>query len=119
MELLHEHCPAAAWASQPPGWLNVAQPQTIPADLLLDEAERMAIALALELDAELVLMDERKGRAEARSHGLRVAGTLAVILDGADRGLFDGLDALDKLESTNFYASRELLDAVRDRLKKQ
>ena len=115
-ELLDNHCPAANWASHPPEWLTIAQPQSIPAGLLLDEGERDAIALAIELGADLLLIDERKGRAAAKSHSLRVAGTLAVILDGAQRGLFDGLTALDKLESTNFYASAELLQAVRDKL---
>ena len=44
----------------------------------LDEGETAAIALAISLDADLLLMDERKGVVVARSKGLRVTGTLGV-----------------------------------------
>ena len=115
-ELSHEQSPAAAWITHPPSWLQVATPQSIPTDLALDAGEREAIALALELGAERVLMDEKQGREAAQSHGLKVAGTLAVILDGAARYLFDGGTALDKLADTSFYASPELLLSVRQKL---
>jgi predicted nucleic acid-binding protein len=115
-ELCHARSPVADWAKQPPDWLATAQPHAIPENLLLDEGEREAIALALELGADYLLMDEKKGRAAAKLRGLKVAGTLAVILDGASQGVFDGLVALDKLELTNFYASAELRRAVRAKL---
>jgi len=71
-ELRHERSPAAAWASRPPPWLEVAAPRSIPADLSLDPGEREAIALALELGAERLLMDERQGREAAQALGLKV-----------------------------------------------
>ena len=116
-ELRHERSPVATWASMPPNWLTIAEPHDIPKDLVLDEGERESIALAMELSAEFLLMDERKGRAAANSRGIKVAGTLAVILDGATQGVFNGLEALAKLESTNFYASAELFQAVREKLR--
>jgi predicted nucleic acid-binding protein len=115
-ELCHEHSPASQWANHRPDWLRVAVPGAIPDTLVLDEGEREAIALAIELSADYVLMDEKKGRSAAQAHGLKVAGTLAVLVDGAVHGLFDGLAALGRLETTNFYASAELLEAVRDKL---
>ena len=42
------------------------------------------IALATEVHAEVVLIDEQAGRQEAVRRGLKVAGTLSV-LDEADR----------------------------------
>lgn len=112
-ELCHARSPVAAWANQPPLWLITAKPQVVPEDFSLDDGEREAIALALEIGAKILLMDEKKGRAAAQSRGIRVAGTLGVILDGDSRGVFDGLAALDRLTSTNFYASAELMQSVR------
>jgi predicted nucleic acid-binding protein len=80
---------------------------------MLDRGEAEAIALALELGAERILMDEKRGRRAAQAHGLKIAGTLAVIVDGAQQGFFDGHSAINKLAGTNFYASQELLQAVR------
>ena len=115
-ELCHERSPVSGWATRPPEWVTIAAPTIIPADLLLDEGEREAIAPALERQADILLMDELKGRAAAKALGIRVAGTLAVILDGDSHELFDGLDALVRLESTTFYASSELLQAVQEQL---
>jgi predicted nucleic acid-binding protein len=112
-ELCHARSPVAAWANQPPLWLITAKPQAVPEDFSLDDGEREAIALALEIGAKILLMDEKKGRAAAQSRGIAVAGTLAVILDGDSRDVFDGLAALDRLAATNFYASAELLQSVR------
>ncbi len=116
-ELRHEGSPIAAWANRPPDWLVIEMPHSIPAELDLDQGECEAIALAIELGADYLLIDEKKGRAAATALGIKVAGTLAVLVDGARQGLFDGMQALEKLEATNFYASAELLQAIRHKLK--
>ena len=115
-ELGHPKSPASAWTSHPPEWLIVMAPQTPYGDRALDLGEREAIALALELGADRVLMDETRGRTAARACGLQVAGTLAVIVDAASRAAIDGHAALDRLSETNFYATPELLSAVRSLL---
>lgn len=55
-------------------------------------------------------------RRAAEALGLRVIGTLGVIVDGHQRQVFDGHQALDALALTNFYASPELLRAIRNGL---
>jgi uncharacterized protein len=52
----------------------------------LDLGEAEAIALAAELPADLLLMDERLGRAEAARFGLRFIGTLAVLIEAKSKG---------------------------------
>ncbi len=53
----------------------------------LDLGERAAIALAETMHADLLLIDEAAGRAEAKRRHLRVTGTLGVLRAGAEQGL--------------------------------
>jgi predicted nucleic acid-binding protein len=70
-------------------WLQVT-PLIDPsrADLLsdLDRGEAEAIALAQELHANLVIIDERMARKHARRLGLKLTGTLGVLLEAKNRG---------------------------------
>lgn len=66
------------------GWLVVAEK---PADAMdfprrysLDHGEIEAIALGIEVKADLLLIDERRGRAVARDQGIAVAGILGELL---------------------------------------
>ncbi|MGD0498351.1 MAG: DUF3368 domain-containing protein [Bryobacteraceae bacterium] len=52
----------------------------------LDPGEAEAIALALELSADLILLDERDGRHAAEHAGLRVTGVLGVLLRAKKEG---------------------------------
>jgi len=112
-ELRHASSPASVWAKKLPDWISAVAPTSIPEGLPLDPGERDAIALALEFSADRVLIDEKQGREAARKMGLKVAGTLAVLIHGSEQQLFNGESALDQLATTNFYASRELLAQVR------
>ena len=51
----------------------------------LDRGEA-AIALALELTADLILLDERDGRSAAERAGLHVTGVLGVLLRAKEEG---------------------------------
>ena len=55
----------------------------------LDLGEREAIQLAEEQHADLLLIDERKGRQRARQRGLKTTGTLGVLLSAGELGLID------------------------------
>jgi predicted nucleic acid-binding protein len=52
----------------------------------LDKGEAETIALALELGADLVLLDEREGRHAAQRLDLRVSGVVGLLLEGKSRG---------------------------------
>jgi predicted nucleic acid-binding protein len=85
-------------------WLHVAlQPSPPVMDLGLDAGETAAIALAEAESADLLLMDERAGRAVARARGLPVRGTLGVLLEARQRGLIEALaPVLARVEAEGF-----------------
>lgn len=117
-ELSRKGAPAAvrAWIGSPPAWFHVQAPRAIDASLDLDAGEREAIALAEELHADRILLDEAKARQAAISRGLRVAGTLAVLFEASQRGLVDFQQAIFELRATNFYLDEKLVRAILDRM---
>jgi predicted nucleic acid-binding protein len=114
-ELDHESTPdvVRAWLARPPNWLEIRQPtRTLPTEVDLDRGEREAIALAEELAADLLLVDEWDARVEAERRHLHVVGTLRVLADGASRGLTDLEESFDRLRHTNFRVNSELLESL-------
>jgi predicted nucleic acid-binding protein len=79
----------------------------------LDLGESEAIALATEVHADLVLIDEQAGRQEAVRRGLRVAGTLSVLDEAAQAGLADFEQAVEELQKTSFRVSQAVLSQIR------
>lgn len=73
----------------------------------LGRGEAETIALALELDAELVLLDEREGRHAAQRLGLRVTGVIGLLLEAKAAGAVPEIRPhLDALRQTaGFYLS--------------
>ena len=113
--------PAAVqdWASALPSWVEVRQVLNLPDDAAfrsLGEGERAAIALALSIHADLVLIDERKGTQVAMNRGLEVTGTLGILQRAARRGLLNLEDAFDRLKRTNFRYRQEIMDKLLDQI---
>jgi predicted nucleic acid-binding protein len=96
--------------SDPPSWIEISAldaSRRDPSLDSLDEGERSAIELAIALNADLLLIDERKGAALARVKGLAVTGTLGIIELAATRGLLDLKESLRRLQETSFHCRQE------------
>ena len=93
-----------------PEWLEVRQPQFLFDEDLdkLDIGEREAIVLAEELKADILLVDERKGREIALSRNLPVVGTLGILERAAEKGLLEFPETLQKLKTTGFFVAPAL-----------
>jgi hypothetical protein len=76
--------------------------------------EAEAIALALEMKADWLLIDEREGRAMARQLGMRVTGVLAVLLRGKKMGHLEAIKPeIDALRAkAHFFVAPDLERAV-------
>lgn len=65
----------------------------------IDRGEAEAFALATDIKADRVLIDERDARRRARNLGLEVTGALGILLRAAQEGSLDSLpNAIDRLE---------------------
>lgn len=111
-ELSHPNAPdlVHSWALRPPLWLKVVQPSRIDSTLAaqLGAGEREAISLALELGADLLLIDERLGRQAAEARNLQVAGTLALLLRAGLLGLVDFPVVLGDIQRLGFRVSHSV-----------
>lgn len=80
---------------------------------VLNQGEAEAIVLAKELSAAELLIDERQGRRIAQVLGLRVKGTLGILLRAKQCGLIPALrDELDNLIRQGAWISQRVYDTV-------
>jgi predicted nucleic acid-binding protein len=112
-ELRHTDAPRTVrgWAENLPPWVELrhASASDDPYLQSLDIGEREAILLAVQLSADLLLIDERRGRAEAARRNIITTGTIGVLAKAAQRGLIQAPDAYRRLVSnTTFRSSPEL-----------
>lgn len=99
-------------------WVEVKRPRNHELvralQLDLDAGEAETIALALESQPILVLMDERLGRETARHLGLRCSGTVGVLIEAKRAGLIPSVgECLHALRDTaGFHLEESLIQRV-------
>ena len=117
-ELLNLDAPVKVrqWITHCPDWVEIwSTPPNQPGLTGLGPGESSVISLAEELQADVLLIDERKGVGVARSRGLRVTGTLGLLEMAAKKGLVDFGEAAERLRKTSFRAPEHLLEAMIER----
>ena len=93
-------------------WLRVENPTddalVTSLKLLVDQGEAEAIALAYEKSCS-ILLDDRQARSVAKQMGLKIIGTVRVLILAKQQSMIPALKPLlDRLEASNFYLSRDL-----------
>lgn len=78
-------------------WINIIDiddKQAVKYFLDLDSGEAEAIVLATELNADLILMDEKLGRHYAKHAELKITGTIGILIKAKSNGFIDELKPL-------------------------
>jgi uncharacterized protein len=100
------------------GWLRVKEAddlifvKVLHADL--DNGEAEAIALALQVKADWIILDEREGRRVAKSVGLNIIGVLGILLRAQREGKLPSLQkTMEGLrKKVGFHIASELYSAT-------
>jgi len=97
-----------------PEWIKQIDPKDIQKqhllELQIDKGEASAINLALEISAELVILDDFKARKVAQRLKLNITGTLGIIIKAKKTDLIKSIKPiLKKLQDTNFRISDQLI----------
>ena len=98
-------------------WIEV-MPLSLHTDPLLiktlDAGEAAVIELARELNADLVLIDERKARKIARNiYDLRVIGSAGILVKAKKYGLLDNISSLLQImRDSGYWIGDSIVDAA-------
>lgn len=100
-----------------PDWINVQNPTDSNYQLVLeisiDKGEASSIALALEKENCLLIIDEQKGRKLAKHFGLSITGTLGVLAQAKQQKHISLIrPLLEKIKGTNFRLSEYLVQEI-------
>ncbi|MGI9036197.1 MAG: DUF3368 domain-containing protein [Pyrinomonadaceae bacterium] len=78
-------------------------------EAIVDKGEASAIALAVELNNCLLIIDDLKGRNLAEQMGIKITGTFGVLLEAKLSGYINAVKPLlAKIKQTDFRLSDEL-----------
>ena len=78
----------------------------------MDFGEREALALARQLRADLVLLDDKVARRVARRELMKVKGTLGIIAQAAQSNLLDFAETVQALQRTNMHLDKDIVDDI-------
>ncbi len=98
-----------------PQWVRVQPPQTIPEtiahDADLDPGESQALALAIEIHAQGILIDEAHGRTIAIKLGLTPIGVLGILVRAKLNGFLPAMAPVinDLLTKARFRVTDDLI----------
>jgi predicted nucleic acid-binding protein len=105
------------------GWLKVQPVQNKAFVKLLrrelDQGESEAIALAIEKQADLILLDEKEGRRIARTLNLRITGILGIAIKAFQNGDLESMsEFIQKLRTqAHFHVSPSLEQQILAKIK--
>ena len=97
-------------------WIEIKSPASEPVLPLITDlgpGETEVLALALETEDPLVIMDDGPARRMAETLGIKLTGTLGLLIDAKRSGLIPAVaPVLDQLEALRFRLAAQTRNAV-------
>lgn len=100
-----------------PKFIQIENPKNIVyqniLETILDKGEASSIALALEKENCLLIIDDQKGRREAKLLNVKITGTLGLIALAKEKGLIKSAkEIIERIIQTNFRISKSSIEKV-------
>lgn len=100
-----------------PEWFSLQDPGNkniiLLLETMLDRGEASAIALCLEINSPLLIIDEKKGRRIAKGLGIALTGVCGILLKAKSQGIIAQVTPLlNSLEQAGFRISQSLRQSV-------
>jgi hypothetical protein len=93
-------------------WLQIVEPSSVPSEWLsldLGAGELETMALALENPDRIVILDDALARRIAKAAGLKVWGTLKVLLEAKSQGIIETLEpCVNQLKTSGMWISEDI-----------
>lgn len=101
-----------------PGFIEIENPKNKNyqriLESFLDPGEASAIALALEKEKCLLIIDESKGRQKASQLGLNYTGTMGILIVAREKGLINSVtEIINEIKRTDFRISDKLINEIK------
>jgi predicted nucleic acid-binding protein len=112
-----------AWIQAHPDWIEIRHADTslVTTQKKIGPGEIEAFALALELKADAVLLDDKDATTEAERLHIEVIATFNILESAAEKNLIDLPATIQEMQSTSFrLPPQQLIDEMleRDRIRK-
>jgi predicted nucleic acid-binding protein len=92
---------------------NAFAVRVLETEMALDRGESEALVLCDDLQADLLLVDERKARSVAKQLGMQIVGTLGLLVEAKRLGLVPKLrPLLETLREHNIRISNALMEEL-------
>lgn len=101
-----------------PNWIKIQDPTNnkyfLSLSEIVDLGEASAIALSIEIENSILILDDLKARKIANELQLKFTGTIGILLLAKNKGLINDFQrVIEKIQETNFRLSNAILERLK------